>query len=92
MTANIVKNNGVTSLYNGLSAALLRQGTYSTARFAFYEYFKHYLLTKQQKNDAKLSFYQKMLIAGAGGGIGSIFGRFKFLKIQEITGPKFNLL
>ena len=37
MTRNMILNSGFISLYNGLSAALLRQGTYSTARFAFYE-------------------------------------------------------
>ena len=36
-TANIVKNQGILALYNGLSASLLRQLTYSTTRFAIYD-------------------------------------------------------
>jgi len=36
-TANIVRGQGVLALYNGLSASLVRQLTYSTTRFAIYE-------------------------------------------------------
>lgn len=79
MTVSTVKSNGVLSLYNGISAALLRQGTYSTARFAFYEFAKEQLMERshvESKSAAlkNLPFYQKVIIAGIGGGIGSIFG------------------
>ncbi|KAG7294365.1 hypothetical protein NEMBOFW57_004436 [Staphylotrichum longicolle] len=37
---HIVKHNGVRGLYNGLSASLLRQLTYSTTRFGIYEELK----------------------------------------------------
>ncbi|KAK8741194.1 hypothetical protein OTU49_002552 [Cherax quadricarinatus] len=37
MAVHIVKNQGFFALYNGLSASLLRQLTYSTTRFAIYE-------------------------------------------------------
>ncbi|KII66051.1 Mitochondrial dicarboxylate carrier [Thelohanellus kitauei] len=37
MTGNVIKNNGVSGLYNGISAALLRQATYTTTRFGLYE-------------------------------------------------------
>ena len=36
-TVNIVRNQGLLALYNGLSASLLRQLTYSTTRFAIYD-------------------------------------------------------
>ena len=36
-TAGIVRSQGFLALYNGLSASLLRQLTYSTTRFAIYE-------------------------------------------------------
>ncbi|KAL4933429.1 putative mitochondrial dicarboxylate carrier [Aspergillus undulatus] len=38
--AHILRNNGFFGLYNGLSAALLRQLTYSTTRFGIYEELK----------------------------------------------------
>lgn len=37
LTINIVKQQGILALYSGLSASLLRQLTYSTARFGLYE-------------------------------------------------------
>ena len=81
MTTNIVRTSGFFSLYNGLSAAMLRQGTYSTARFAFYDLAKNVLLERANENRAagekqvtQLPFYQMIIIAGAGGAIGSVFG------------------
>ncbi len=41
-TAGIIRNQGVLALYNGLSASLVRQLTYSTTRFAIYEVQKKY--------------------------------------------------
>ena len=40
MAARIVKQDGVLGLYNGLSASILRQLTYSTTRFGMYEVVK----------------------------------------------------
>ncbi|KAG1463003.1 hypothetical protein G6F56_005387 [Rhizopus delemar] len=37
---SISRQEGVSALYNGLSASLLRQGTYSTVRFGLYDRFK----------------------------------------------------
>lgn len=37
---NSIKSHGLFSIYDGLSAALLRQATYSTARLGVYEYLK----------------------------------------------------
>lgn len=42
---HIVKHSGVRGLYNGLSASLLRQLTYSTTRFGLYEELKARLST-----------------------------------------------
>ncbi|KXX79971.1 Mitochondrial dicarboxylate transporter [Madurella mycetomatis] len=43
---HIVKHNGVRGLYNGLSASLLRQITYSTTRFGVYEELKNRFTSK----------------------------------------------
>ena len=48
-TANIVKNQGILALYNGLSASLLRQLTYSTTRFAIYDVSYHTLEKSNKK-------------------------------------------
>ena len=54
-------------------------GTYSTTRFAFYEFSKDILLNRERKlkrdftiND--LPFYQKVIIAGMGGALGAVVG------------------
>ena len=74
MTANIVRTSGVLSLYNGLSAAVLRQATYSTMRFGCYETVKN-LITKRSSNPSgDMAFSQKIFIAGFSGFAGGFFG------------------
>ena len=72
-----------------MSASMLRQATYSTVRFAFYEASKEFLIARNNKNiliedqkQTKLPFYQKMFIAGLAGGVGSFFGKFEVLQIS----------
>ncbi|CAF0848095.1 unnamed protein product [Brachionus calyciflorus] len=77
MTVNIIKTNGFFALYNGISAAILRQATYSTTRFACYEIIKDMVNTSQNKSGNKpkdMPFYQKILIAGVSGALGGIVG------------------
>ena len=45
----IVKNEGIRGLYNGLSASILRQATYSTMRFGTYDKLKSALTKNQGK-------------------------------------------
>lgn len=80
MSNKIVQTTGFLSLYSGLSAALLRQATYSTVRFTFYEYSKTLLLERRARKGLStddLPFYQKIIVAGIGGGLGSIFGKLR---------------
>ncbi|KAK9508952.1 hypothetical protein O3M35_006381 [Rhynocoris fuscipes] len=69
-TKTVVKNNGIFGLYNGLSASLMRQLTYSTTRFALYEGIKDYLAPAGQK----ITFPNMLLAAGLAGGIGGYIG------------------
>lgn len=45
----IVRTEGPSALYSGLSASLLRQGTYSTIRFGLYEKFKYVVAKDESK-------------------------------------------
>jgi dicarboxylate transporter 10 len=77
MTAHIVRTNGFFALYNGISAAILRQATYSTTRFGIYEVTKDMLTKSQQASGSKsndLPFYQKILLAGFSGFVGGTVG------------------
>lgn len=67
LTGNICREQGVLSLYNGISASLLRQLTYSTARFGIYEVGK-----QQLGSDA--GFISKVMLAGVAGAMGGFVG------------------
>lgn len=65
---NIVKNEGPTKLYAGLSASILRQATYATVRLGGYEYLKQ-LLLQRNKNPTVLQLLLCSTAAGIAGGI-----------------------
>jgi len=72
VAANIVKTEGFGTLYTGLSAGLLRQATYTTARMGLFNNFMDMLKTRNEGKPIPLA--EK---AGAGflaGGLGAIFG------------------
>nr|XP_050867584.1 mitochondrial dicarboxylate carrier isoform X1 [Vespula vulgaris] len=69
-TITIIKREGISALYNGLTASLLRQLTYSTTRFGAYEIGKQALETPGNPTP----FYQKLLLAGCAGAAGGIVG------------------
>nr|KAG5710142.1 hypothetical protein BaRGS_006661 [Batillaria attramentaria] len=70
MGVRVVKNDGVLGLYNGLSASVLRQLTYSMTRFAMYETAKKQLT----KDGRHMPFYEKVLLAGVSGASGGLVG------------------
>ncbi|KAL5601727.1 hypothetical protein FOBRF1_009260 [Fusarium oxysporum] len=63
--------DGIPSLWNGLSASILRQGTYSTARFGFHTSFSDRLRGYTGK---KLSVAQNIACAGVAGGVAGLVG------------------
>lgn len=76
MAANIVKNDGALALYNGISASVLRQATYSTTRFAVYETGKKNIMNSSKDKNSDLPFIKKVALAGGSGLIGSLIGNF----------------
>ncbi|KAI8046626.1 mitochondrial dicarboxylate carrier [Drosophila gunungcola] len=62
----LAREQGILVFYNGLSASMLRQMTYSTARFGVYEAGKDYVKTD--------TFAGKVALAGASGLVGGIVG------------------
>jgi dicarboxylate transporter 10 len=69
-TLVIIKSQGVLALYNGLTASLLRQLTFSTTRFGIYEVAKQKIATKGEQ----IPFYKKALLAGISGAAGGLIG------------------
>ncbi|NXI17501.1 DIC protein, partial [Irena cyanogastra] len=69
MAIHVIRTDGFLALYNGLSASLCRQMTYSLTRFGIYDTAKNHL-----GNQGPLPFYQKVLLAAVGGFTGGLVG------------------
>ncbi|KAI9820592.1 MAG: Mitochondrial dicarboxylate transporter [Pycnora praestabilis] len=70
MFVHVLKNDGFLGLYNGLSASLLRQLTYSTTRFGVYEELKETFSTAKTSP----SFPSLIAMASTSGFLGGIAG------------------
>lgn len=68
----IIKSDGPLALYNGISASLLRQLTYSTVRFGVYEEIK----SRYTKSGREPSFPVLTAMAVTSGFLGGIAGNF----------------
>ncbi|CAG8718225.1 17715_t:CDS:2 [Acaulospora morrowiae] len=82
----IIRKEGILGIYNGISASILRQATYSTMRFGIYDKLRTHL-TKNGGNSSSgviwirnylgikpLSFAAKIFCASAAGCVGGAFG------------------
>ncbi|KAK2571913.1 Mitochondrial dicarboxylate carrier [Acropora cervicornis] len=70
MGIHVVRTQGVLALYNGLSASVMRQLTYSTTRYGLYEV----VTAELKKTNDPIPFYQKISVAAAAGFVGGIVG------------------
>ncbi|KAK0669905.1 mitochondrial dicarboxylate transporter [Cercophora samala] len=64
--------DGIPSLWSGLSASVLRQSTYSTARFGLYTILSRQM--QKQSGTAKLSTTSTVVCAGVAGGLAGMVG------------------
>ena len=71
MATNVVKNHGALKLYQGLTASVMRQMTYSTVRFGVYDSGKTWLT---EGNTLPLPVYQKVGLSVVGGLAGGLVG------------------
>jgi dicarboxylate transporter 10 len=63
---------GILSLWSGLSASVLRQSTYSTARFGLYSVLSQQL--QKRSGASKLSTTSTIVCAGVAGGLAGMVG------------------
>jgi solute carrier family 25 citrate transporter 1 len=54
----MVKEEGASSLYKGVTLTIIRQGTNQAANFTVYQYLKTWLLTKQEAGQTALPAWQ----------------------------------
>lgn len=71
LVTNILKNENIMGLYSGLSAALLRQCTYTTARFGAYDLIKQKLIPRDQLTNMVYLLPSSMVSGAIGGLIGN---------------------
>ncbi|KSA03101.1 uncharacterized protein AC631_01114 [Debaryomyces fabryi] len=69
MVYQIITKEGFFKIYSGLSASLLRQATYSTARFGIYEFLKESYTEKYHVTPSTGILLPMSMVAGALGGL-----------------------
>jgi len=70
----IVAQGKVLDLYTGLSAGLLRQAVYTTARLGFFDTFMIALNTRAEQNGTKVGFGERALAGLSAGGLAAMIG------------------
>ncbi|XP_068920171.1 mitochondrial dicarboxylate carrier-like isoform X6 [Petaurus breviceps papuanus] len=86
----VISFSGFMALYNGLSASLCRQLTYSVTRFAIYHSMRDHVIHNQKQH---LYFYQKVYMAALGEGFLTLFsgaplasGRGALMTVAQASG------
>ena len=69
---SFASRDGFFSLWSGISASILRQSTYSTARFGLYQYFAQQ--AKTRSGLSKVSLQSEATCAAVSGGIAGLIG------------------
>ena len=72
VAAGIIRDDGFGSLYKGLSAGILRQATYTTARLGIFNSLSESL--KEANKGAPLPLWQKAAAGLTAGGLGALVG------------------
>lgn len=72
LATDLIRKESFASLYRGLSAGLLRQATYTTARLGLFNTFLG--MAKDYNGSDKVSFGQRAAAGLAAGGLGAIIG------------------
>ncbi|KAI5866312.1 mitochondrial carrier domain-containing protein [Durotheca rogersii] len=74
ITRGILAEGKVLDLYTGLSAGLLRQGVYTTARLGIFDTIMGRLTTRARENNTRVSFAERAGAGLAAGGIAAFIG------------------
>ncbi|OQD74159.1 hypothetical protein PENDEC_c012G04330 [Penicillium decumbens] len=74
VTRDIISSGKVLDLYTGLSAGLLRQAVYTTARIGFFDTFMKTLNARAAATDRKVTFAERAAAGLSAGGIAAMIG------------------
>lgn len=71
---DILAQGKVMDLYTGLSAGLLRQAVYTTARLGFFDTFSNALASRAEKNGTSVTFLERAAAGLSAGGLAAMIG------------------
>jgi len=74
ITKDIIAQGKVLDLYTGLSAGLLRQAVYTTARLGFFDTFQNMLSARAEAKGTKISFLERSAAGLTAGGLAAMVG------------------
>ena len=74
VTRDIIAQGKVMDLYTGLSAGLLRQAVYTTARLGFFDTFMTALKARAETKGAKIGFKERAVAGLTAGGLAAMVG------------------
>ncbi|KAI1814897.1 mitochondrial carrier domain-containing protein [Poronia punctata] len=74
ITREILAQGKVLDLYTGISAGLLRQGVYTTARLGFFDTFMKALTIRAREKGAQIGFAERATAGLAAGGLAAFIG------------------
>ncbi|KAF8434462.1 mitochondrial carrier domain-containing protein [Terfezia claveryi] len=74
ITRQIIASGNILDLYSGLSAGLLRQAVYTTARMGFFGTFMNHFNHKSMKESREVTFGERAIASLSAGGLGAILG------------------
>lgn len=90
VTKDIIAQGKFLDLYTGLSAGLLRQAVYTTARMGFFGTFMNNFQSKAKEEKRAVTFGERATASLAAGGLGAMIGRslHRHLKRFLLTVPR----
>ena len=74
VTREIIAQGKVGDLYTGLSAGLLRQAVYTTARIGIFDTFMNLLKTRAESNGTQIGFKERSAAGLSAGGLAAMVG------------------
>jgi solute carrier family 25 oxoglutarate transporter 11 len=74
VTKEVIDSGKVMDLYTGLSAGLLRQAVYTTARLGFFDTFMKSLTVRAEQKGQKIGFAERAVAGLSAGGLAAVVG------------------
>ena len=74
VTRDIVARGKILDLYTGLSAGLLRQAVYTTARIGLFDTFQGTFKTRAEAKGRSVNFFERAVAASSAGGLAAFVG------------------